>query len=87
MNYDPDVTDRYEISWKRLLVFADLHLDEVTDPHHLAALSDAIGEAGMRAGHPPSLTAREKGHMGQISMKTIRLSGSVLVENQHGRNL
>jgi len=33
----------------RLLVLADLHLDEVTDPHHLAALSDAIGEAGRGA--------------------------------------
>ena len=31
---------------------------------------------------PPSLTAREKGHMGQISMKIIRLPGSVLGENQ-----
>jgi 3',5'-cyclic AMP phosphodiesterase CpdA len=33
----------------RLLVLADLHLDEVTDPHHLAALSDAIGKAGKGA--------------------------------------
>lgn len=33
----------------RLLVLADLHLDEVTDPHHLAALSEAIGEAGRGA--------------------------------------
>lgn len=32
-----------------LLVLADLHLDEVTDPHHLAALADAIGEAGKGA--------------------------------------
>lgn len=33
----------------RLLVLADLHLDEVTDPHHLAALSDAIRETGKGA--------------------------------------
>jgi tRNA G26 N,N-dimethylase Trm1 len=30
--------------------------------------------------HPP-LTAREKGHMGQFSVKIMRLTGSVLGEN------
>lgn len=33
----------------RLLALADLHLDDVTDPHHLAALSDAIRETGKNA--------------------------------------